>query len=266
MDETARELPGDHPVHRLHQPSIQIGREIGRCILLHPNDGTRGPKLVLGVEIPAVVQRKPLPDFLEELREHVSQVREQLGRSVRLVHQVEDACAVAAEQGVQIRGAELRAVADGVAPLGPIDQCLREVHALLKPRMLMIQPLLEGPCPRQPLLLADHAVGQHSNPAPEDGRNETGQRHLDGARPAEHVVFGPFAFGKQLLVIVQPLLRFQHFRRDVVVDFPRLAGGEVLQWVPPDQREPNQGPVRRLPVPERPVPFDLRRIISKSVT
>ena len=49
MDEVALKLPGDHPVDRLHQSPIQVGRKDGGRVLLHSDHRPGAPKLVLGI-------------------------------------------------------------------------------------------------------------------------------------------------------------------------------------------------------------------------
>ncbi len=263
MDEAAGELGGDHPVHRLHEAAVERGREHRRGVFLHADDRAGGPELVLGVERAAVIERQPLPTLLEELDEDPPQVHQQFGGRLRLVDQVEDALVVAAQQGVQVGRSELRPVADRVAAVGTLDQRGGELTVLLEPGVLQVEPLAEGLVPGQVQLLADHVVRQHADRTAEIGRNEAGKGHLDRAGPAEHVVVGRLPLAEQGLVVVQPLFRLEHLRRDVVVDVPRLADGEVLQRVPADAREPDQRPVHVVPVPERPVSLDLGRIVAE---
>ena len=56
--------------------------------------------------------------------------------------------------------------------------------------------------------------------AREDGRNETRHCHLYGTRPSEHIVLSIFAFTEQPFIIIQPLIRFEHLRSDIVVYLP----------------------------------------------
>ncbi len=75
VNERAGEVTGHTAVHLLEELPVQLGRQHTRRVFLQADDGAGRPQLVLGIEIPALVQRDVLPRLLTDLAEDLPACR-----------------------------------------------------------------------------------------------------------------------------------------------------------------------------------------------